>query len=304
MDTYFPLDISLWLPLEILENCDQLPINHTLELKADVAAAMDMVSEESLDSTELELFHRQRLRAANALGSTDLGEDAFRALDEVGSTVGYYFRAREMAPERPQKPSRLDESDLEKAERAAAYLLSNRDRIADDPRCTRLLLNCFWAWKTGTWLFEGLNQPLPYAEEDRVRALEILVDLSQASGEDFHPRLRYLRAVLTWLVGSEREALIDFRQLARDTEYVEAKRVLQRHVISDAQGNPITFSGVVQRTIGEQRWAIRVRELQRSADLVAGRWHGDVRVGTELRAFCIAFNYIGPIASRPNLSSS
>ena len=304
VDTYFPLDISLWLPLEILENCDQLRLEQTLELTADVAAAMDMVSEESLDSTELELFHRQRLRAGNALGSTDLGDDAFRALDEVGSTVGYYFRARQMAPERPQSRARLGESDLRKAEHAAAYLLRNRDRIADDPRCTRLLLNCFWAWKTGTWLFEGLNQPLPYAEEDRVRALEILVDLAQASGEDFHPRLRYLRAVLTWLIGSEHEALVDFRQLARDTEYVEAKRVLPRHVVADDQGNPVTFSGVVERTIGEQRWAVRVRELQRSVDLVGGRWHDNVDVGTELKAFSIAFNYIGPIASRPNLTSS
>ena len=75
-------------------------------------------------------------------------------------------------------------------------------------------------------------------------------------------------------------------------------------VISDKQGDPITFSGVVERTIGEQRWAVRVRELQRSVDLVAGRWHDDVDIGTELKAFSIAFNYIGPIASRPKLPSS
>ncbi|MYB38601.1 MAG: hypothetical protein F4Y26_14710 [Gammaproteobacteria bacterium] len=304
MDTYFPLDISLWLPLEILENCDLLTIEQELELKADVAATMDMVSEESLDSTELELFNRQRLRAANALGSTDLGEDAFRALDEAGSTAGYYFRARQIAPERPEMRSRLSESDLRRAENAAGYLLQHRDRVADDPRCTRLLLNCFWAWKTGNWLFDGLNQPLPSIEEDRIRALEILLDLAHASRDEFQPRLRYLRAVLKWLIGSEHEALVDFRQLARDTEYVEAKRVLPRHVISDDQGNTVTFSGVVERKIGEQRWAIKVRELGRSVDLVAGRWHDDVDVGKELRAFSIAFNYIGPIASRPNLASS
>ena len=304
VDTYFPLDISLWLPLEILENCDKLPLEHTVELNADVAAAMDMVSEESLDSTELELFHRQRLRAAEVLGSTDLGDDAFRALDEVGSTVGYFFRARNMAPERRRIRGRLGEPDRRKAEKAATYLLRNRDRIADDPRCMRLLLSCYWAWKTATWLFEGLHQPLPSIEEDRIRALEVLVDLSHASGEDYQPRLRYLRAVLTWLVGSEREALAGFRQLARDTEYVEAKRVLPRHVISDDEGNAIAFSGIVERRIGEQRWAVKVRELQRSVDLVPGRWHPDVDVGTELKTFSIAFNYIGPIASRPNQPTS
>ena len=300
VDTYFPLDISLWLPLEILEHRNDLGIERIAELQADVVAAIDMVSDDALDSTQLELFQKQRLRAGDVLDRDELSEDAFAALDNAGSTVGYFFRARKLAPAKRGPGKDLTAQDVTLAEKATEYLLRHRDRISSDPRCLRLLLNCFWEWKTATWLFDGLRQPLPYSESDRRRVLEMLMDLASASGQDFQPRFRYLTAVFTWLVGNEPEALQQFRRLARDTEYVERKRVLPRHVIADLNGNPVPYDGVVERQIGEQRWSVRVRELGRTVDLVSGRWQGDIRVGRELRGFNVAFNYLGPIASRAN----
>ena len=304
VDTYFPLDISLWLPLEILEHRNDLGIERTTELRADVVAAIDMVSDDVLDSTQVELFQRQRLRAAGVLEQSDLSDDAFAALDEVGSTVGYFFRARQLAPDRPPVRrgggAQLAGSEVDRAEAATEYLLRHRERISGDSRCVRLLLNCFWAWKTSSWLFEGLRQPIPHLEADRRRILEILMDLAYASGEDFQPRFRYLNAVVTWLIGNEQQALVDFRRLARDTEYVEGKRVLPRHIIADANGSAVSYSGVVERQIGDQRWSVRVRELGRTVDLVSGRWHGDIHIGRELKGFNVAFNYLGPLASRAN----
>ena len=298
VDTYFPLDISLWLPLEILEHRDDLGVEQTSELRADFVAAIDIVSDEALDSTQLELFQKQKLRAGELLDVPELSADAFKTLDDVGSTVGYFFRARRMSPKRSPAAKVLDTTELRQAEDATQYLIANRDRISADPRCMRLLLNCFWVWKTKTWLFEGLRQPLPSSDSDRRSAMEILIDLSSASGDDFQPRFRYLRAVITWLIGSENQALSEFRRLARDTEYVERKRVLPRHVIADSNGTAIVYSGVVQRKVGEQRWSVRVRELGRNVDVISGRWNQDIEIGQELKDFWIAFNYIGPIAYR------
>ena len=195
-----------------------------------------MVSDDTLDSTQSQLFQKQRLRAGKVLDLSDLSDDAFAVLDEGGSTVGYFFRARQLAPKRNGRMVKLSALKVEQAQAATEYLLRNRERISGDPRCMRLLLNCFWAWKTAWWLFEGIRQPIPYDEMDRRRVLEILMDLSYASGDDLQPRFRYLSAVVTWLVGNEREALAHFRRLAMDTEYVEGKRVLPRHVISDERG--------------------------------------------------------------------
>ena len=298
VDTYFPLDIALWLPLEILEHRQDLGVEPTNELRADVIASIDMVSDDTLDGRQVELFRKQKLRAGGVLDISELSEDAFKTLDEAGSTVGYFFRGRQLAPERGSGGSKLSASQVVQAETATEYLLRNRERISGDPRCIRLLLNCFWTWKTATWLFEGLRQPIPCDETDRRRVLEILMDLAYASGDDFQPRFRYLSAVVTWLIGNVQESIAEFRRLARDTEYVEGKRVLPRHLIVDQNGNAVSYSGVIERQIGAQRWSVRVRELGRTVDLVSGRWEGDIHVGRELRNFNVAFNYLGPLASR------
>ncbi len=300
VDSYFPLDIALWLPLEILEQQPDLGVERTSELRADIIASIDMVSDDTLDSIQAELFQKQRLRAGDALDLSDLSEDAFKALDEAGSTIGYFFRGQRLAPARNFRSVNLSPLEVGQAEAATVYLLNNRERISSDPRCMRLLLNCFWAWKTATWLFEGLRQPIPYREMDRRRVLEILMDLAYASGDDFQPRFRYLKAVVTWLIGNVRDSIADFRRLAQDTEYVEGKRVLPRHLIVDKNGHAISYSGIVERQIGDQRWSVRVRELGRTVDLVSGRWEGEIFVGRELRDFNIAFNYLGPLATKAN----
>lgn len=298
VDTYHPLDISLWTPLEILEGNTNLGIERETELRADILSTIDMVNEEDLDSTQSEIFQRQRLRAGEMLGDLNLSDEAFAALDRVGSSVGYYFRAKKLAPLQTATDKPVTASQLERAEAATRYLLQNKDRVSDDPRSMRLLLSCLWLWKTESWLFQGLRQPLPASEADQRLLMDVLTDLSHASGGNLSPKFRYLMAVVRWLTGDESTAIGQFRELARDTEYVEGKRVLPRHVITNAKRESVAFSGVVERRIGGQRWSVHVRELNRKVDLVEGRWIQDVSVGKELPGFTVAFNYLGPIADR------
>ena len=172
VDTYYPLDISLWIPLDILEaNCD--------------------------------------LRVER-------------------------------------------EAELHQAEAADKYLLLNKDRVSDDSRCLRLLLNCLWLWKAESWLLRGLRQPIPAADTDRSQIMDVLMGLSHASGEGLSTKFRYLIAVIGWLTGDEGSAIGQFRQIASDTEYIEAKRVLPQDVITDPERKPLVLSGVVERQIGER----------------------------------------------------
>jgi hypothetical protein len=298
VDTYYPLDISLWTPIDILEaNCN-LSAERVAELRADVISTIDAVNEEDLDLSQSENFQKQRLRAGIVVSDFELSDDAFAALDAVGSTVGYFFRAKKLSPTRPTSNEPVTARQIEQADATASYLLSHKTRISDDGRCLRLLLNTLWLWKTKSWLFQQLRQPLPTSEADQRLVLDILNDLSHATNGDFSPRFRYLTAVLSWLRGDEASSIKQFRDLARETEYVDSKRVLPRHVITGADNREITFTGVVERRIGDQRWSVHVRELNRKVDLVEGRWIQGVSIGKELRGFGIAFNYLGPIADR------
>ena len=296
--SYFPIDISLWTSLDILGSDIDLGMERATELKADITSAVEMVNVEELDATQSENFHRQQLRVADLIGDVELSEEAFNSLDDAGSTVGFYFRARKLAPLRPVSDVPANQDQLSQARNAAEYLMDHREKIADDSRCLRLLLNCLWLWKSESWLLRGLHKPLPRSYFDRTEILGVLHDLSNASDGVLQPSFRYLVAVLRWMEGDEKNAVAQFRELARDTEYVEGKRVLPRNVITNEKNELINFSGVVERQFGPQRWSIHVRDLNRKVDLVQGGWFRDVSIGAEL-TFSIAFNYLGPIALRP-----
>lgn len=299
VDTYYPLDISLWMPLDILDSGTDLGVEKAAELQADIMSTIDIVGHSDLDGAQLELFQRQRLRAGQSFDLSDISEDAFRALEEVGSTVGYYFRAKRLAPALDADRDEVSEEELTQARQAAEYLLRHRDRTSDDPRCLRLLLSCLWLSRSRSRLFRGLRRPIPHSTADLSLISEVLADLAYSLGGEVQPKYRYLSALMAWCLGDENQAVQKFRELARDTEYVEGGRVLPRHILTDPSGAPILFSGTVERKIGDRRWSIHVRDLNRNVDLVEGRAWKDISLGKEIRGFSIAFNYLGPIADSP-----
>jgi hypothetical protein len=217
-----------------------------------------------LPTEQLERFQRQRLSLGGVLDDALLTEEAFRDLIEIGSSAGFYLRARAMAPEKPNQGEIAAEGDRERAAKAAAYLREHYTLIAADPRCVSLLLNMEWVAEVGRWLFRGTRQPLPSAELTLNRIHGVLQDYLVASDSNVTSKYRYLDSVLSWLIGNESTALANWRQLAHDTEYIEQGRVLNRHTITNVSGDPVTYSGGYrnQRLEG---WR-RLRSLFEDAD--------------------------------------
>ena len=299
VDSYMPLDISLWMPTRILKEAANLSPEQELELKADLLSTLDLVDPSSLDPTQFDLFQKQRLSVADVLQDVSIGNDAFAELDASGSTVGYYLRARDLAPPRDAPDGRFSPADVQRATAAAAYLGGHYARVASDSRCLQLLLNMEWIRSTGRRLFKGLRQPLPVQRDHRIRARNILLDLGLAQAEGLQARYRYLEAVLTWLDGSEDTAIRAWRELDNETRYVEAGRVLARHVVTDDKQQPVIYSGIAERQIADDRWSIYVEALGRRVDLLAGSFpNEDLAVGRTVRNFAVAFNYRGPLADR------
>ena len=301
VDTYFPLDIALWMPLGVLKNGTQLGELERREIEADVQATLDLIDPASLPRDQEERFQKQRLNLGGVLDDKPLSAEAFKELDRLGSTAGYYLRARELAPNRPESGEIAEASHVAAAEKARNYLWENFEKVRSDARALRLYLNCEWTAATGRWLFRGTRQPLP-TSEDTLRRLHVVVTDLLALGEaQMQPRYRYLECVLRWLTGSEGEAITDWRRLASDTEYVERGRVLNRHTMYTELGEPRQFSGVVDRQIGAGRWSVLVSALRRHVDLVEGRGtKGTVATGQVLNAFSVSFNYIGPLVDLGN----
>jgi hypothetical protein len=297
VDTYFPLDIGLWVPADVLRSAAALQLNERFELEADIRSTLDSIDPENLDSNQVPMFQRQRMRVGDVLGDVSLAEEAFKALQVVGSTAGYYLRARAMVPPRAEideLPSREQQSG---AKNAANYLWSVYNEISGDSRCLTLLLSCEWVVRTGRWLFKGQRQPIPFETADRARLRSILLDLRAATSNQMQSKYRYLEAMLDWLTNDELGARDTFRQLARDTEYLERGRVVSRHLITDKTGKPMLFEGVVEKRLGERRWTVFISELSRRVDLIERETGiSDIVLGRTVRDFYVAFNYLGPIA--------
>lgn len=296
VDSYFPVDIGLWLPARILKTANVSP-DHAVELEADIRATLDLVDPVALDPKQYEIFQRQRLSCGEVLRDQGVSDDAFEMLRQAGSTAGYYLRARLLAPTRPEAGVDASAEELKRAEQARSYLREVYPFVASDARCLQLLLSCEWLTATGRWLFRDQRQPLPWDQSERLRIRQVLAELASVSSSELQAKYRYLDAVFCWLVDDERTAIEKFRALSSDTEFIESGRVVTRHEITDKTGIPISYSGTVTRRISENRWSVQIDSIQRHVDLVASDFRQiQIAKGTIVRNFTVGFNFLGPLA--------
>jgi hypothetical protein len=294
---YQPMDISLWVPIRVFRECSYLSDLQRAELQADIRATLDIVDPTTLPQEQANLFNKQRLAAAEVLGDIDLSDAAFAALDAAGSAVGYYLKARALAPTRPEQGELASDADINAAEEAATYLTNVYPKISHDIRSLQLLISMEWIKTTGRWLFRGLRQPLPTRIEERDRLRMLVTEMRTIDEEAFATQYRYIDAVLHWLVGDEEYALGSWRALARDTEFVEARRVANRHLITDIGSKPVIYNGLIIKSIGAGRWSVKVEGLNRKVDLQESDFSNQaIAPGRLVRDFAISFNYRGPIA--------
>ncbi|WP_256776797.1 MULTISPECIES: ATP-binding protein [unclassified Stenotrophomonas] len=297
-DSSFSLDVSLWMPIGILNIQSSLTEMQRLEIAADLRSTIDGVDESTLDQTQLQKFQVRRLGAGTAIGDHSLSDDAFARLDQAGSTAGYYIRARNLAPQiLPQtEPTAQDVTD---AHRCIGYLRQHYNKISQDERCLRLLLEMEWAVRTRKWFMRGLRQSFPASSDFREMVQSIVGDMALLGEDRLATKYRYLRAVAKWLEGNERASRDLWAELASDTEFADSQRVSARHVLTDDNGVPLMYRGVVEKQLSAGRFQVRVDGLG-IIDLIADYFPSvEISFGRTVSNFHIAFNYRGPLADPP-----
>jgi hypothetical protein len=116
--------------------------------------------------------------------------------------------------------------------------------------------------------------------------------------------LAYLEAVLSWVNNEEQQAQRIWRDLARETDFIDPRRVIRRHLLTDENGVPIVFSGRIESETEGGRFTVRVDGIGRRIQLLARDFPDlELSYGRNIQAFCIGFNYIGPIADPPSKSA-
>ena len=294
---YYPLDVGLWTPSDILRS-DILTELQKADLQADIYSTLDQVEPTSLPPQQREKFYERQMKVGTVLGDCNLTDHAFSELKESGSTAGYFLRARQHIDYLSRDTVVVDKpEDMAAVKRAADFLNRHLTKIKDDPRCLWLLLECRWIGATGRWPFRGQRQPIPVDKDVRRDLLEIVRALNSASGSAARHLPRYIEAMLTWLIDDGPSANALFRELDKDTEHEFGGRVVSRHLITDAEGAPCRFEGRIERDRGGGKWSVWVDDIRRRVDLMSRHFPNDhVAYGRTIRSFGISFNFIGPIA--------
>ena len=295
--TYHPIDISLWVPADLISSGVVTELQK-LELEADLQSVLDQIDPDSLPSEQLETFNRRRYKLGEQLDVPTLSEKAFKELEASGSTAGYFLKARSLGPTfGADAPEVYSKEDRIRAESAASFLRENWQRIEGDHRCIRVLFNCSWITATGRDPLRGQRGPVPYDVRLRRELLQLIRALNSTLGAERDNGTSYLEAMLSWINDEEQTAVRLWRELARDTDFIDSRRVIRRHILTDADGQAIIFSGRIEAESEPGRFTVRLDQLGRKVQMLARDFPtANLRYGNSVSSFAIAFNYIGPIA--------
>ncbi len=299
-DSYYPLDVGLWSPADLLKG-DRLRETEKAELEADIFATLDQVDPENLPPTQVEKFNERKIKVGQAAQNKELTQEGFTKLEEIGSTAGYYLVARRLAPQSYREPienGMFDEEECHRAREATDFLFSHFDRISQDVRCLALLLDCRWISEMHRYPLRGERQPIPSDSSSRKEIRNVVNSLNVASGDAPRCETKYLEAVLAWVLGDVALASEIFYALERETEYVNPGRVKRRHWITDANFDPSQFEGRVGKRRGENSWNIQVSDISQRVTLLESDFPDEeIASGRTIKRFAIGFNFIGPIVT-------
>ena len=301
---YYPIDVWAWASRDMLDGAELDPVVRA-EVIANVLHVIQTAPEDDFESEQQDQLHRRRLEFAQLLGDEDMGEDAFTALLERGSTAGYYLRAYDMAglsaPDRRERD--LTSESIAKRRKALLYLEEQRENIIDDARCLDLLLDLWWTVHTGTRLLDGERVALSLSNVQWKQCLAIIGDL-EATDQSHRPIvLSFLKGLGLFHIGWTDQAVEVFREVEQEAMNVYGRRrVIRSYLASTESGVPRKFYGNVMSITGihegsNPRGEVFVEGLQRRIPFFARDFsRPDIARGEPLGEFHIAFNFLGPIA--------
>jgi hypothetical protein len=299
-DSYYAIDVSVWVPSDLLRYGNWEP-ERRAELVADIWDGLERVDPTQLDPEQQERFEERRIKVAQTLRDNRLEQDALAALDRLGSRAGVFLQAREIGGAL-WGLGKVTKEDASKADHVISFMRDHHDKIRDDARCLRYFLRGLWIIATGNYLFGGERSPLPEQEEELRDILSILDTLGHLEGALGDPRTQYLRAVLMWRLRREHGAREVWNSLSRETAFSDPRRVVRHHVWTEAGGQARLFYGrITSDDLGRGRARVQVDELRQEVELLQRDFPSlDLRRGAGVSGgFHIAFNFIGPVADSP-----
>ncbi len=291
-----PVDVLFWTSSHLL-TANLLDESAKGEVLAEIFHAIDAMNDEELGGSEREQFERRKMEISSLLELPEMEDKAFRYLQSVGSTAGYYLRARKLLQSLDMSRPLESATDVENCQAAYDYLSENIDEIATDGRCLYLLLRVWWLITSSHPIFFEEKQTVPFKREDWEFILQLIERLVQAGEQFRRPALLYLQAVAYFHLNDLEKSNTVFKEIAFEPEEVQGRRrIIKSYLASNSNGTTRVFSGNVSSAYGT-KGRVFVEELGREIPFNAWDFgRPDIQAGETLPKFYIGFNFIGMIA--------
>lgn len=300
---YYPFDVALWMPVDVLDRAVGLSEEQRAEVLADVYSVLDQVDARSLPVAQQEVFDKRRHRVGKALNDQALVKSVLDSIKKSNPALALFLETRTLAAALFDRKTAGTAAELQRAATAARASLrsaASKEVAEGDLRTLRLWLELEWVAATGERLLRGERRPLPDSLAVRAEVSRLLGLLASVSGDVIVAPLRYLQAVLSWVEGDNRHSSELFKALERDTNFEDRNRTHRRLFIADAEQRPVRFSGRLRPGRASDQWMV---DVERYGDLaLLRRDFPNITLGKGLLVpqFAIAFNYRGPIADPLN----
>lgn len=303
-ENYYPIDVLAWVTSDLLEKGELQPLERA-NIAADILHIFERAESEDFSFDQRERFHIRRSDIARSLGNLDLSDEAFDALQKMGSRAGYYLRAYHQAGLKPQELVNEPISKVQQANcrLAAEYLEEHRQEIADDGRCLYLLLRLWWLSHTGKPIFYHERQTVPFTQQDWLYCYLLIQGLMNTGEEYGNPSIKYLLGLAAFHTEDIEGSFEIFRELEREADYLQGRRRIARSYLASQLDTP-TSTGIPQLFNGSVTWVdsernrgeLYVEQLRRTVRFLPLDFNKpDIRKYESIR-FHLAFNFIGPIA--------
>lgn len=293
--SYYSIDVLSWVTREVIGS-KQIDEAHKLEAIAELKHAFLTANEDAFPESQRDLLQTRKMEMYDRLGEVELSDAAFAELDRRGSSAGYYLKALAMSGLGHSRSNPLPDRAM--LSRASHYLNEHAARTFTDARCLDLLLELTYVQTTGFRPFDRERRCLGLSPDAWLSLLGLCTTIANAGGSPRPADVRFLRAISLFHLGRHSESFDEFEALSLESGASGGRRRVVRHYRAATNGGePKVYHGVV-RSIDEKagKGAVHVEELGRTIPFFAKDFRITVRPRDLLPDFCIAFNYLGPLA--------
>lgn len=294
-ENYLPIDIMSWLTQNFLES-NSLDKKTRFEVEVDIMHIFDLGEDYEFTSQQQEAFLTRKMTIMNIIGKEEFSDDAFKLLDDSGSSAGYYLKAVKMAGDISKKNIEYNFDGIQKA---IDFLRSNLLRVSNDGRCLSLLMRLFWLSKVKKPIFYSERETIPFESEDWSYLLKIInIIQSLESGHD-NQLLNLLTAIAYFHLKDYNKSIDVFKDIERGSDFkVGRRRVIKSYLASNIDGTPMKFNGtVISVNNNGSKGEVYVEEIRRNIYFLPIDFNQpNIQKNETINNFHIAFNFIGPIA--------